>query len=40
MNIGNLEFKPIIENKNLVPKCIYDLVNDWGNLEENNQKNI
>ena len=34
MNIGHLEFKPIIENKNLVPKCIYDLVNEWGNLEE------
>lgn len=37
MNIGNLEFKPIIENKKLIPKCIYDLVNGWNNLEEKNE---
>ena len=37
MNIGKLEFKPIIENKNLIPKCIYNLVNDWNNFEEKNK---
>ena len=37
MNIGNLEFKPIIENRNLVPKCIFDLVNNCNNLEEKNK---
>ena len=34
MKIGNLEFKPIIKNQNMVPKCIYDFVKDWDNKEE------
>ena len=37
MKIGNLEFNPIVDNQNLVPKCIYDLVNNWDNLEEKNK---
>lgn len=35
MKIGNLEFSPIIENKNLVPKCIYDFVSNWNNEDIN-----
>lgn len=31
MKIGDLKFKPIIENKNLVPKTIYDFVSSWDN---------
>ena len=34
MQIGNLEFKPIIDNKELVPNCIYNFVNNWPNKEE------
>ena len=34
MNIGDLEFKSIIDNKNLVPDCIYNFVNNWSDLEE------
>lgn len=34
MKIGNLEFKPIIKNQNMVPKCIYDFVKDWDNKDE------
>ena len=30
MKIGNLEFKPIIENKDLVPTCIYNFVSTWN----------
>ncbi len=36
MKIGNLEFSPIIENKNIVPRCIYDFVSNWNNEEKNN----
>ncbi len=37
MIIGKLEFNPIIDNKELVPTCIYDFVNDWENKEEQKQ---
>lgn len=36
MKIGNLQFSPIIENKNKVPKCIYDFVSGWNDKEKNN----
>ncbi len=36
MKIGNLIFNPVIENKNLVPKNIYDFVNSWNDEEKNN----
>lgn len=29
MDNCNLEFKPIIDNKHLVPSCIYDFVSNW-----------
>lgn len=34
MKIGSLEFSSIIENKSLVPKCIYDFVNNWNDEEK------
>lgn len=37
MNIGNLQFNPIIENPNLVPSCIYNFVNKWNNESEKNK---
>ena len=37
MKIGNLEFKPIIKNQNMVSKCIYDFVKDWDNQEEKDE---
>lgn len=30
MKIGDLEFRPIIDNRELVPKCIYDFVSKLG----------
>ncbi len=30
MKIGDLEFKPIIENQDLVPTCIYNFVSTWN----------
>ena len=34
MNIGNLQFNPIIENQNLVPSCIYNFVSKWNDESE------
>ncbi len=34
MKLGTLEFKPIIENKYLVPDCIYDFISDWNKEEQ------
>ncbi len=34
MNNTTLIFKPIIDNKDLVPKCIYDFVNNWTETEK------
>ena len=34
MKIGSLEFSTIIENKNLVPRCIYDFVSNWNDEEK------
>jgi prolyl-tRNA editing enzyme YbaK/EbsC (Cys-tRNA(Pro) deacylase) len=36
MKIGNLEFSPIMENKNIVSKCIYDFVSNCNNEEKSN----
>lgn len=30
MKIGDLEFKMIMENKELVPPCIYNFVSTWN----------
>ena len=37
MTIGKLDFKPIIDNPNMVPKCIYDFVNGYDNLDVKKQ---
>lgn len=34
MNIGKLSFNPIINNKCLVPDCIFDFVNNWIDEEK------
>ncbi len=34
MKIGNLEFKPIIEYSNLVPKCIYNFVCNYDHEQD------
>ncbi len=35
MNIGQLNFKPIIDNQKLVPDCIYNFVSEWNENEQN-----
>ena len=37
MNIGKLQFNPIIENQNLVPSCIYNFVSKWNDEIEKNK---
>lgn len=34
MKIGNLEFKPIVNSKELVSKCIYDFISNYNDNEK------
>lgn len=33
---SDLKFEPILENRELVPKCIYDFINKWNDEEKRN----